>query len=150
MGVLGFISIILTCVASCSMNISIERLSVTNYHNINGIPKAVYIKYLEDVSSEHISTRIIGGTFVHISEIPYQVRTIFRFNYGKLYYRFPIICILISLIKPSLAGTLWLFLDISFLSCGFISLVTYQALMSESLSRLKFSDTAFIMTTISN
>ncbi|KAJ0176086.1 hypothetical protein K1T71_008260 [Dendrolimus kikuchii] len=75
-------------VAATAQLLSVEDLSVYNYHARIGIPKARRIKRLEEEAAKAgDSSRIVGGSITDISETPYQVGLIIH-----LFWVFQSVC----------------------------------------------------------
>lgn len=64
-------------VAATAQLLSVEDLSIYNYHARIGIPEARRIKRLEEEAAKagDVNSRIVGGSITDISQTPYQVDT---------------------------------------------------------------------------
>lgn len=69
------LAVILALAVAVTAQVSVEDLSVYNYHARIGIPEARRIRRLEEeaAKSGDVSSRIVGGSITDISQTPYQV-----------------------------------------------------------------------------
>lgn len=76
MRALAVVILAVTVASSYAEINSVEDLSVYNYHAKVGIPEAIRIKNLENeaLKTGETGQRIVGGSLVDISQVPYQVR----------------------------------------------------------------------------